>query len=369
MSTRGYLTLIDKKKEIKNAVYLSSDAYPSYYGLQILDALEHHAVSDYIEKLKSTYPEDYEMVDGIQRNWYIKDKANKDGYFNDYVYEIDTTSHELSVYHFGDKVLKIPFDQIALYRFIFENEDKLYLPLSLDEKTMMPKKDFYKELRGLIKNGAGIKELQKIINDNPKVLHVESGRYKDATNQGTAGFNKKVYDNYSHCLTFCVSKHEWDKQFHLHIQTPFYRVPIPTKPLMSAGAAEKTIGDFVRLLPEDLRATSSLFKDLSTYSRKIQDIFANDKEALESRTDEAQELKLKMMTRYNSVKKNHTILGDSTMSLANEINQVVYRNYRWASDRLAEKASLSDMLTEATKEPTAQKPSKKELEPSKPTRS
>ena len=39
MSTRGYVTVIDSGKNIVAAAFQPSDAYPSYFGIQVLDAV------------------------------------------------------------------------------------------------------------------------------------------------------------------------------------------------------------------------------------------------------------------------------------------------------------------------------------------
>ena len=175
MSTRGYLTLIDRKKNILSAAYLPSDAYPSYWGMQVLNAFQNNSFLHLIDQVNHDYPDEKDMLTNIQRDWYVKGKDNKDAFFNDYAYELNGDCGELTVFHFGDKALTIPHEQIPLYRFIFEHEDELYAPLCLDEKTMTLKKDFYKEIRNMIKAGADENTLRVQMDRNADLLYMDLG--------------------------------------------------------------------------------------------------------------------------------------------------------------------------------------------------
>lgn len=334
MSTRAFVTIIDPKKNIQAAAFNPSSAYPSYFGLEVLDAIRNYNVEGLISQLKEDYPEEVETADGIQRSWYVKDKTNKDNFFQDYAYEVNGATMDLTLYQRGEKALTIPADKLDLYRFIFEHENELYLPLTLDEKSMTCKKDFYKEVRDMIKNGADISAFQKVMDDNPSVLHIETGRVKDATNYYNDGFNKYISDGYHNGqLMICVSKPSWSSFFNLYVQTPFSRICLTTRDIRSAASAEKAIADLVRDKPDSIRATIQLFEELSSFSKQVTALYKQDDIPLDDRADKAHALTSDMLARVKEVQKDHNILGFTPTSLESAVRHVTYDNLRWAKER------------------------------------
>ena len=95
VSTRGYLSVVDNKRNIQSAAYHRSDSYPSYLGLRVLDAMEQYRFPQLVEDLRAEYPEDLDMVNGIRRDWYIRNAQNREDFFVDYVYEFNSERHEL----------------------------------------------------------------------------------------------------------------------------------------------------------------------------------------------------------------------------------------------------------------------------------
>ena len=349
MSTRGYLTIVDKEKNIQMAAFYPSSAYPSYLGIQILDAIANCSYPQFIDELKRDYPEELEMVDGIRREWYVKGPDNQDDYFHDYAYELDGSSQVLTIYHFGDKELTIKPEQLPLYRFIFENEEKLYYPMCFDERSMTLKKDFYREIRSMVRKGAGIADFQKVMDDNPAVLYMDRYREKESWYYDSQSFNKHIYDTLTNRhLKFCVN--ESCRKLYLYIQTPFIRAPITHKSYTSVTAAEKAIAQLLRDRPDDVRATMLLFKDLEEYKEKIKEIFQVDTQPLEEREAHARDLRASMEEQLKEVKSNHCILGDVDKLLEREIRDAVHSNYIRAQRRLEEnekKPALTDTIKNA----------------------
>ena len=82
MSTRGYLTVIDGKKNILSSAFFPSDAYPSYLGLNVLDALKESRFIQLVDQINAEHPDEKIMLEGLRRDWYVKGKDNKDDYFH-----------------------------------------------------------------------------------------------------------------------------------------------------------------------------------------------------------------------------------------------------------------------------------------------
>lgn len=348
MSTRGYLTLVDGKKNILSAAYLPSDAYPSYWGMQALNAFQNNSFLQLINQVNHDYPEDTDVLTSLRRDWYVKNNDNKDEYFTDYAYELNGDKGELTVFHYGDKALTIPYEQISLYQFIFEHEDSLYAPVCLDEKSMTLKKDFYRELRRMIKDGADEDSFQNIMNQNEGLLYMDQGRCVDPWNRNTDSFNKFVRDTNWRKLQFCV--HESFGKFYLYVQTPFIRAVASPHSFSSAKAAEKAIADFIRTRPADISATISFFEELKTYQDAIKAIFAQDDRPLDARAEEAHQKKVAMVDCLNHYTSSHNLFGNNDHLYDREIKDVVFRNYRYARERqdeLMRHESLDAVLTAA----------------------
>lgn len=348
MSTRGYLTVIDGKKNILSSAFFPSDAYPSYLGLRVLEALKNNSVIELIDQINSDYPDEKIMLEGLRRDWYVKDKGNKNEYFHDYAYEFNCEKGELTVFHFGNKALTIHHDQIPLFHFIFEHEDKLYVPLCLDEKSMTLKKDFYREIRSMLKDGADEESFQKKIDQNADMLYMDQGRYVDSWKRDTGSFNKTVRTTKGDRLQFCVD--DSFGKFYLYVQTPFIRAVASHQPYSSAKAAEKAIAEIIRTHPDDVFATVDFFKELKAYQETIEAIFACDDQALDERADKASAVRADMLGRLNEIKSSHRIWGDRDHLYDREIKNIVFRHYRRAKerqDKMEIKTDLSSSLADA----------------------
>lgn len=348
LSTRGYLTIVDEQKNIQMAAFYPHDAYPSHLGLHVLQAIQSCAFAQFIDDLHEKYPEELDMVSGIRRDWYVRNATNKDGHFFDYAYELCGPTQELHVFHYGDHALTIPYDQIPFYQFIFEHEEGLYYPLCLDERTMTLKKDFYKEIRDMVKDGAGAEDFQALLEQNPSVIYMDSGRIRDYWSTTSDSFHKYVRTSNGGKLDFYMDKSLG--HFRIDIQTPFIRAPITYSPIYSAAAAEKQLAELIRDRTDDVHATIRIFKELETYSKTVKAIFANDNESMDDRADKAQEHKLDMLARLKAVQAEHKIFGDTNGLLEREVNEVCFRNYRQAHARMEaqrQTTSLSDTLKDA----------------------
>ncbi len=348
MSTRAYLTIVDEQKNIQMAAFCPSSAYPSCLGIQILDAISNCAYPEFIAEIQADYPDEKDTVKDIRRDWYVRSAKNKDDYFFDYAYELNGAKQELTVFHLGDKALTIPYDQIPLYRFIFENTDKLYYPLCLDERTMTLKKDLYKEIRTMVKNGTDQEGFQSVIDKNHSVLYLDNHRLKDSWDTNSGSFNKYVQGSAGEKLKFHVS--EQFGSYRLYIQTPFIRASIPHPPIKSAAAAEKLLAEYVRQRPEDLRATAKLLKECEKFVENIKSIYYHDSESLEDRADKAQEAKLEMLEKLNDAKSSHQIFGNERDLLQREITELCANRYRQAylrAEEQAQKTPLSDAIQNA----------------------
>jgi len=354
MSTRAYVTIVDKDGTVLDSAFYPSSAYPSYLGTQVLDAIDKGELPNLLAEIRDDFPHEKDMLDGIQRSWYVKDKENRDDYFYDYGYEFDASKSRLNLYHFGDKVLTITPDTLSLFHFLFEQDDALYYPLCLDQKTMTLRKDYYNEVRAMLKNGAGQTDFQALLDQSGSILYLDSCRMMDVGGRDpSTNFIKPVYDTgSSNRLKFIVNKFYSDGDFSISVQTPFYRMPIHTSSkLRSAAAAEKELANIVRERPDDIRGTAALFQQLEAYSKEVHTLYHQDELTINDRADRARDLKLEIMVKLRDTAAKIKLIGPSEHALISEVNDVIYREHRAALSREEKKRqahSLADMLDSAS---------------------
>ena len=352
MSTRGYLTIIDHEKNIVAAAFQPSSAYPSYLGIQVLDSLNNGTFSDFIKDCLDSYPHEKDMVDGIQRSWYVRSSENKDDFFHDYAYEYDLSSRKLNVYHFGDKALTITGDKVNLYRYLFENEEKLYYPLCLNKRSMTLKNDFYEELQAKLKVGWDIEDFKELVEKSPSVLYIDSFRLKDHTmaNSSDRSFVKMIeLSDKTDRMKIIAQDYG---SFKLYLQTPFSRDPLESPRLTSATAVEKHLADLVRTRPDDIRGTISLYGEIDKYLKGLNDIFADKETFLEEKEKRGMDLRFEMYKTLNESASSIQLLGPDEAYLRNEISLAFGNRYTKERNRLEKeaekKSSLSDMIGQAS---------------------
>lgn len=322
MTTRGYVTLIDKQKNILSACYLSSDAYPSYYGLEVLDALQQGQLSAYIDRMLTKYPADKDMVENIKRSWYIKRKETKNDYFVDYVYEFDCAAEKLNMYYFGEKKLTIPVGDIPFYHQLFDLDDALVIPIRFDPVSCMLKKDFYTELRRLLQNGATIEDLQK--RSREPILYLEYGRVK-GYGWHKDDFTKYIRDTVSGNRLTVHASHYGSKQYTLYVQTPFYRSPIVTRPLNTPGAVEKELARLIHDRPEDIRGTMQLLSRIDAYKQQMSAAFQDASVPYNDRASHAEKLLDEMVICLQKSSREYKLLGCPEESFTRQLREVYYR--------------------------------------------
>lgn len=168
--TRGYFAIIEKNKVVECG-YLSSSAYPSYYGLLILEAIEGSNESAFIQTLREESDEDC-CDKEITVDWFVRrpgDKESSRYEFPEYSYLLQRNSGILSIYNFGRLLYRIHPEEIPVYRFIFQNDYYLERALSIDPETNIETKDGTVELNRLIKCRPSKELLENIIARAPSV--------------------------------------------------------------------------------------------------------------------------------------------------------------------------------------------------------
>lgn len=357
MSTRGYVTILDKKRNIIDAAYLASDAYPSYYGLEILDALEQDHLSSFIQQLREDHPGDVDMIDGIRRDWYIKNSNNRHDYFVDYVYEYTPHKNQLTVYHFGTKALTISTSDLSKYRELFLLDNTLAFPLMFDPVSCTLKKDYYAELQAQLQAGTTLEDL-KTKAETP-VLYMDYGRLRGLPG-GQDSFAKYVRDSTSHMsLRFHAEK--FGSKYSLYLQTPFYRAPIASRPLATPAAVEKEIARLLREHPESIRGTMTLFQQIEKYKQELSAAFAMDEIAFTEREEQGCALMEEMLSILAKARQTCFILCDRDDSYVRQIREMLWSAARRArASAEKDKPELTDMIATAETQPTSDDCAKQE---------
>ena len=256
--TRGYVC-ITKGPKILNVAYLNSDAYLSYYGLQILTAINTKGIKEWVENLRQEQISMYGTDDckGFALNWIKPDKISK-SYDNwsyaEYGYIYDASKNNLKVYHFGKLLLTIDCDnsdEVSKCIYLFKNENQIYNIISYDKDKLDDVKSFEKVIKEAVKMTEN--ELKEIVKDDSERFYLSDYHCLANGHRPDREMYQKVLT--SSCrneeLTFII-EHDvigytdfgWD----VLIQTPVIRIPVTIgcKKFCSEKALMNALREFVK---------------------------------------------------------------------------------------------------------------------------
>lgn len=243
--TRGYVCIVKSSKVI-DVAYLSSDAYISYYGYKILEAINtpttDKGIKAYLKELEEENIE-YGYEDDCKDfalNWIKPDKISRsydDWNYAEYGYIYDASNYMLKIYHNGKLLFKIDTDnqeEIDKYMYIFENENKIYTEISYDEDMLDDVVDFDKCMK--LAASKDIDVIKQYVSDNDsRSERIYLRDYHCIAPGHRAGHEvyQKIlrWEYYSECeeLKFIVEHNATeysDYGWNALIQTPFVRIPI-----------------------------------------------------------------------------------------------------------------------------------------------
>ena len=132
--TRGYLCIVEKG-EVKSVCFLSSDAYLSYYGLEILEAVIRGDIEQYVSDMRkntASYGKKGDPCRGFMIEWINgnKDESEEKGYI------YDSKTGVLKAYERGSLLYTVKPEERERYKYIFANDCKLETVLSYDAEKM-----------------------------------------------------------------------------------------------------------------------------------------------------------------------------------------------------------------------------------------
>lgn len=196
--TRGYF-LVVKKQQIINGVYLSSDAYPNYYGVKILEAVMDGQTGTFIENARKELEGSLDDIDLTKYDLgefiHTRKKGKEDDgpvQYPEYTYILDDTSKTLKVYNFGDSIYQVKPENYERALYAFEHEFDLVSALSIDETSCIRMIDGRLELNKLIKSGVSTDFLYGIVACAPAVsIEPKKEIYKRST-----GYSHSQFEHY-----------------------------------------------------------------------------------------------------------------------------------------------------------------------------
>ncbi len=238
--TRGYVVITCGKK-VKKYGYLNSDAYESWYGKRILQAIIDGNIDSYVDNIiKDNHAcyGDEEPNPEFTLSWIRKDQSNKDWGkydFCEYGYLYNENNGVLQVYNLGKLIYKISAEEREKYLYFFTNHQEIvdvciYDPVMLDYNR--------KKLTRKIIESFTIDDMKKLVNRYQK--EKDSMYVLDTGNVIAAGYTRE-YPCYSrtlrlhkcspdsgrrHCITFYVEKDALTNKWEVLVQLPFCRAVI-----------------------------------------------------------------------------------------------------------------------------------------------
>lgn len=243
--THGFFILAEKSKII-DVAYFDSSAYPSYEGVNILEALTSgedaaQAAEKYISELTKQYRNTW---DGFSLDWdTILAAMKKAGTacitkavdvevngatvsacgVEDYTYVFKKGQNSLTVYQNGKKLITVSHESFATVKDVFSEWEYFTTVFSIDEQSLMlsSQKQALSSLEALISEGAEIGEIDLIASQRPQIyIGTPYSREKKV---------RMVMDVY------CACKHDdrksWFPAFSM-IAENYYHTP-PTRYLLS----------------------------------------------------------------------------------------------------------------------------------------
>ncbi len=164
--TQGYIVVVDSKGKIIDGAYQCSSAYPEYWGLQILDAFDNDAISEFIAKERK-YTEDEDAC-VLGTSW-------QDYCCEDYLYLFNKTMSKLKIYNGKKLMLEVVKETIQAAKLLFTNLEKIKVQVSYDDITvaLKPESFFWSKIRTWFKQSGNIEaDLLNIINA-PALPYIE----------------------------------------------------------------------------------------------------------------------------------------------------------------------------------------------------
>lgn len=316
----GYFILVEGKK-IKGVFTTDMDMSPSNYGLVLLEKIfdldNKEDVSDFVDLI--------EEFDNFEISDFVKNKDNKNNYFEDYNYIYDTKRKILKLYYSGVLLYSISISDLELYRFVFENDEILYKIFSFNQKKRTMDNDFVKEFKKYLKTGCTILDLKNKISSFKSRLFINSCNIEDCWNES---YKKVVEDmDYNDILTFIISK-EFGK-YSLSIQFPYIRKSI-SRNISSARKAESMISDILKNNEDDILVLNEIFKMYEGYYSKISYTWKNmsdNKEKVSSLCVDNIKIFENDLKRYTEINKCFNITDSIKQEMVRELyslNRMLY---------------------------------------------
>ncbi|MBE6021900.1 MAG: hypothetical protein E7231_01550 [Cellulosilyticum sp.] len=242
--TRGYVCITKGKNEIVNVAYLSSDAYLSWYGLQILKAIENatvnHGINAWVENQRNkniACNGNDNDCKNFALNWIKPDRMSRsidDWTYAEYGYIYDSSNYYLKVYHYGKLLLTVDTDnleEINKYLYLFEKETEIYRAISYDEDLLDDVIDFSKAIKIAAKED--LSALKQHVADYERLERI----YLDDTHCIAPGhrndrqvYQKRLSSTSSDNTLKFIIEHDCSEYYNngwqVLIQTPFVRIPI-----------------------------------------------------------------------------------------------------------------------------------------------
>lgn len=267
--TRGYVC-ITKGKEIKKVAYLSSDAYLSYYGVQILGAIMQGTLDGWMDKQINDNHACYgdsEPDPNFSLNWIMKTKENKDWEhfdFSEYGYWYNEVKEELWVYNYGELICKVTAEEREKYFYYFQNCHAIQSFLYYDADKM--DYNYKKPLKTIIAN-ASLEELKQLVKDSEKPRPELTNNHCCARGHSVdyPKYIKRfsVSDNYHTTAEFICAK-EYGGKWEVLVQLPYCRAI-----LRDGFGTETAAVKYIRSLIKKNTAGIIRFMEISLYISSV----------------------------------------------------------------------------------------------------
>lgn len=263
---KGIIAIFESNELIK-AIKSESEVSVEAVGIQLLELLHSGNLINKFKCVNTVYDNndvyktatiDILMNNNIE-NCYNSEELVKEDIVSDkdifsYIYDVDKNA--LFLYLDGEKKLKILCKDIELYKYVFENKELFHTILTFNKKSFNYDKDYYKEVRKLLRSYTTVDALERflLLNDyknvNKNNLYVEQFY---ASDDGSYITNISSLD-YGRIAQFIIIKNESLYDIAINI----FDVKITF--LSEVKTKEKCLKEIYKILQYDSDKLVSLFE-------------------------------------------------------------------------------------------------------------
>ena len=274
--TSGYVCVLTGSK-VDKVAYLSSDAYLSWYGLAILEAITKNNLDKYldgiIEDIRAKYSKDYNPCDGFCLDWIRESKSSRSNGFTrkdyeEYGYIVEAKTGILKVYKVGKLIFTVRPEEREKYLYYFEHYSEIDAFLCYDASKLTY--DWRKSPKNAVKEASltQLKEWVELSSEERDVLDDTHFLLRGSSTENPIYGKSYGTSKMMELVQFFVYKPYLSNKWGIMVQLPFEKAVI-RKEFSSEKKAVEEIRNIIR------KTDRAAFRKFAELSDKLVNAYKN----------------------------------------------------------------------------------------------